>query len=572
MFMFILLLASNLFEMADAAEEVSLEAPLSGMSTTSPPTAVQVGGDFDGENWDTWAGGHGGSGDAICISNQGSRVAVSFYGHGGGSPGFIRVYERDTANTAVAPVGWTQIGADLVGETSSDYFGFTVSCVGDLTKIAISSSRRMSLDPKGPGYVRVYELRSRTWVQLGGDIDDAYQVKLSANGKCVALGTFDYSAPQSQYIEVSHVRVLEWDASNPATGWTQVGSTHSGGRFPRSMSLSEDCSRLALGDAYDLEGFCTDSSGEVRGNVRVFDRDSTTQGGWKRVGEIICESAFYTESGSSVERAGFGSCLSMSTDGSRIAAGLPWFDGGRGAALVIERDVSNAVVGWTLLGNFIEGEDRDDATDFTWDDGDRFGTAVSLTADGTRLAVGAPHDDGDAGKGVGTVRILDYVGSSWTQFISDIEGEFGGDPDDQDNMMGGPDDAGDHSGNTVVFSPDGTHVAIGAPDSEGPGDREFGIEMSGSPDEEGITGAGSVRVFEVGFPPPPSPPPPSTSNTTNVTSPSPPNATAVPPPAPPPPPNRLIFGGDYESSASRYSVVTALVVSIVNLYMTTKSR
>ena len=45
-----------------------------------------------------------------------------------------------------------------------------------------------------------------------------------------------------------------------------------------------------------------------------------------------------------------------------------------------------------------------------------------------------------------------------------------------------------------------------------------------------------------------------------------------PPPSPPPPPNRLIFGGDYESSAKRYSVLTALVVSIINLYMTTKSR
>jgi len=54
---------------------------------------------------------------------------------------------------------------------------------------------------------------------------------------------------------------------------------------------------------------------------------------------------------------------------------------------------------------------------------------------------------------------------------------------------------------------------------------------------------------------------PSASNTTNVTSPPPPNAPA---PAPsPPPPNRLIFGGDYESSATRYSVVTALVVSII---------
>jgi hypothetical protein len=38
------------------------------------------------------------------------------------------------------------------------------------------------------------------------------------------------------------------------------------------------------------------------------------------------------------------------------------------------------------------------------------------------------------------------------------------------------------------------------------------------------------------------------------------------------PPNMLIFGGDYESSAPRYSVVTAFVVSIINLYMTSKSR
>ena len=63
---------------------------------------------------------------------------------------------------------------------------------------------------------------------------------------------------------------------------------------------------------------------------------------------------------------------------------------------------------------------------------------------------------------------------------------------------------------------------------------------------------------QVLLPPPPPPPPPSPSPS--------------PPPLPPPPPNRLIFGGDYESSATRYSIVTALVVSIINLYITTKSR
>jgi len=67
---------------------------------------------------------------------------------------------------------------------------------------------------------------------------------------------------------------------------------------------------------------------------------------------------------------------------------------------------------------------------------------------------------------------------------------------------------------------------------------------------------------------------PSTSNTTNVTSPppqpSPSSPPPPPPPSPPPPPKSMVFN-DYESSATRYSVVTALVVSIINLYITTKS-
>jgi hypothetical protein len=72
------------------------------------------------------------------------------------------------------------------------------------------------------------------------------------------------------------------------------------------------------------------------------------------------------------------------------------------------------------------------------------------------------------------------------------------------------------------------------------------------------TAAASEAETQVLLPPPP----PS----------SPPQPPPSPPPSPPPPPNRLIFGDDYESSATRHSVATALVVSIINLYMTTKSR
>ena len=71
------------------------------------------------------------------------------------------------------------------------------------------------------------------------------------------------------------------------------------------------------------------------------------------------------------------------------------------------------------------------------------------------------------------------------------------------------------------------------------------------------------------------------TNSTNCTNvaPSPSNTLSSVPPStppssvpPPPPPNRLIPDADYESSASRYSIMTALVVSIIDLYITTKSR
>ena len=171
----------------------------------------------------------------------------------------------------------------------------------------------------------------------------------------------------------------------PGTGWMQVGLTPSGGRCPQSMSLSQDCSRLALGDAYDLEGYCTDPSGECLGNICIFYREQQQKVDGRRSERGFLRE-FYTGSG-------FGSRTLMSKDGSRITANLLWFDGRKGTAFVIERDEPNAAVGWTSFGNFIQGEDRDDASAFAWDDGNRFGTAVSLTANGTRLAVHAPHDD-----------------------------------------------------------------------------------------------------------------------------------------------------------------------------------
>ncbi len=91
--------------------------------------------------------------------------------------------------------------------------------------------------------------------------------------------------------------------------------------------------------------------------------------------------------------------------------------------------------------------------------GDRSGTSVSLSSDGSRVAVGAPQ-----GGAAGHVRVYDWDGSAWVQVGSDIDGEAGG----------------DRSGTSVSLSSDGSRVAIGASQNDGTG-----------------SAAGHVRVYAI---------------------------------------------------------------------------
>jgi hypothetical protein len=104
--------------------------------------------------------------------------------------------------------------------------------------------------------------------------------------------------------------------------------------------------------------------------------------------------------------------------------------------LSIEYSTVSAGV-WTQVGADIDGEAA----------GDNFGRGsrpTALSSDGTRLAVGAPNNDG-GGSNSGHVRVFDLVGSTWTQVGSDID----------------DDAAGSQFGWSVALSSDGTRLAVG---------------------------------------------------------------------------------------------------------------
>jgi hypothetical protein len=103
--------------------------------------------------------------------------------------------------------------------------------------------------------------------------------------------------------------------------------------------------------------------------------------------------------------------VSLSSDGDTVAIGARLNDGyANNAGHVRIYEYSSG--SWTQLGADIDGEAA----------GDNSGAAVSLSSDGTRVAIGATGNHGN-GIYAGHVRIYEYSSGSWTQLGADIDGE-----------------------------------------------------------------------------------------------------------------------------------------------------
>ena len=274
--------------------------------------------------------------------------------------------------------------------------------------------------------------------QLGADIDgeaagDAFgsAVELSSDGSRVAIGAY---LNDGNGTNAGQVRIYDYNGSS----WTQVGvdidGEAAGDASGWSVAMSSDGSRVAIGARQN------DGNGSNAGHVRIYDYNGSS---WTQVGlDIDGEAAFDS----------FGGSVALSSDGSRVAIGAYSNDGnGSNAGHVRIYDYNGS--SWTQVGVDIDGEAA----------GDYFGSAVALSSNGSRVAIGARFNDGN-GTDAGHVRIYDYNGSSWTQVGVDIDGEA----------------AEDIFGFSVALSRDGSRVANGAVWNDGNGSN-----------------AGHVRIFSI---------------------------------------------------------------------------
>ena len=131
--------------------------------------------------------------------------------------------------------------------------------------------------------------------------------------------------------------------------------------------------------------------------------------------------------------------VAIQPDGKIVAAGYSSVDT---YSFAIARYDVTAVTPISQIGADIDGEAA----------GDNSGTSIAMSADGTRIAVGASYNGGN-GIDAGHVRVYSSNGTAWTQTGTDIDGEA----------------AGDSSGNSVAMSADGTRIAIGASYNDGNG-------------------------------------------------------------------------------------------------------
>jgi hypothetical protein len=389
----------------------------------------------------------------ISLSSDGNIIAIGAPYHDAGGAntvncGHVRVYAWNALTST-----WEQRGADIYGN-SGDQVGMSVSLSSDGSILAVGAPFRGG----NVGSARIYRWNGDAWIQLGSDINGAstvyfgWCVSLSSNGHTIGIGAYS-SNPNNIGANTGNVAIYDWNVTTSA--WEQRGSNingvAAGDQFGRRLSISSDGNLIAIGGAQN-DG-STGNTTDNRGHVRVFVWNATSST-WDQRGSNIVG-----------KKAGdqFGSSVSLSSNGSILAVGS--INGGTSSATgQVSIYIWNASTStWDQRGSDIDGETISD----------QFGHSVSLSSDGTILAVGATGND-LSGSNSGRTYIYTWNGTNWVY---------------KGNPIGGKSPS-DGAGRSVSLSSNGDSLAIGAIGNDG----TTGVNSDNR---------GHVRVYRYPVPSPP---------------------------------------------------------------------
>jgi len=305
-----------------------------------------------------------------------------------------------------------------------DQSGGSVSLSGDGLTLAVGA-RFNDGNGDASGSTRIFNFNGRNWNQMGSDIDgeaatdySGKSVSLSSDGLTVAIGA-DYNDGNGD--DSGHTRVFKFDGQD----WKKLGKDIDGemaGDFSgHSVSLSSDGKTLAIGATWN------DGNGYNSGHTRVFRFDGKE---WNKLGSDIDGEGEFDYSGWSV---------SLSGSGLVVAIGAIFNADTSGHCRVFEFDGED----WKQRGSDIDGEEA----------GDLSGASVSLSANGSTVAIGAPGNNGNGYKNKsGHARVFNFDGQNWNK-VFEVDGEA----------------PNDNSGESVSLSSDGLTLAVGASENSANG-------------------------------------------------------------------------------------------------------
>ena len=301
-------------------------------------------------------------GVSVSLDNDGDIVAI-------GAPdlnnGLVRVYKYGT------DASWAQLGSDIVGEASGDFFGISVSLDSDGSHVAIGGENNDAAG-NNAGHARVYEFSNNSWSQVRSDIDGeaagdlfGHSVSLDSDGSHVAISGEENDAAGNN---AGHARVYEFSNNS----WSQLGSDidgeAAGDLFGVSVDLDFDGSHVAIG------GLENDGGGSNAGYVRVLEYNGTR---WREVGYDI-------NGGGSDDY--FGASVSIDSAGNRVAGGGPGENVTGYAAIFDPIDIREAdVSGYTLAAD-------NSYIDIVWDE--KIYSTPHSTGDYPRTSGGVDITDG----------------------------------------------------------------------------------------------------------------------------------------------------------------------------------
>jgi len=365
-----------------------------------------------------------------------------------------------------------QVGSPIHGTSANSLFGYSMSISENAEKISIGAPFYNGISGTKSGFAKVFKREDDMWNQIGSEINGdnsndwvGWSVPLSSDGKWLAINGGLNSKP--------FIKVFQ----NIDNVWVQKGSDIMGKRkgFGMSISLDKSGSYLAVG-------------GRKSAHMYRYDEESNT---WMPIGgEGVFEKS--------------DSYVSLSGDGKVMAVGCPkddskLEDAGRVRFFKVDT-VDNTLkqIGDTIYGN---------------DAGDNFGHSISVSYDGTVIAIGTLKAT--------YVKVYGHDGTTgaWEQIDSDIVGnkldnKFGFSLSLSDNgkrIIIGSCLYKNQQGRAIVFQLDKNDkwVQIGD-DIQGmaKNDQEgFAVSMSADGnyiavsalygDHSGLNNNGRVRIFEI---------------------------------------------------------------------------